>query len=65
MTAAQPKPKRRPQARELLTHTSERILDSRYAGQIRAVAIERALMRMAAADQRRERASARRETRTP
>lgn len=60
MTAAQPTPKRRPQARELLTHTSERILDGRYAGQVRAVVIERALMRMAAADQRRERAAARR-----
>lgn len=53
------KPKCRPQARELLTHTSERILDGRYAGQVRAVVIERALMRMAAADARRERAATR------
>lgn len=60
MTATQPKPKRRPQARELLTRTSERILATRYAGQVRAVVIERALMRMAAADQRRDRAAAQR-----
>ncbi|MGW3144867.1 hypothetical protein ACWDG1_09330 [Streptomyces sp. NPDC001177] len=51
---------RRPQARELLTRTSERILAGRYAGQVRAVVIERALKRMEEADQRRERAAARR-----
>lgn len=55
-----PTPKRRPQARELLTTTAERILTTRYPGQVRAVVIERALMRMAAADQRRERAATRR-----
>lgn len=55
-----PTPKRRPQARELLTTTAERILATRYQGQVRAVVIERALMRMAAADQRRERAATRR-----
>ena len=60
MTATQPARKRRPQARELLTATSERILAGRYAGQVRAVVIERALMRMAAADARREQAAARR-----
>ena len=60
MTDTQPAPKRRSQARELITHTSERILDGRYAGQIRAVVIERALMRMAAADARRERTAAQR-----
>ena len=43
---------RRPQARELLTRTSEQILATVYAGQIRAVVIERALKRMAKADQR-------------
>lgn len=59
MTDTQPKPRRRSQARELITHTSERILDGRYAGQIRAVVIERALMRMAEADARREQAAAR------
>lgn len=45
-------PQRRPTARELLTQTSEQILANLYAGQIRAVVIERALKRMAAADQR-------------
>ncbi|MEU9444625.1 hypothetical protein AB0D42_27840 [Streptomyces sp. NPDC048304] len=45
-------PTRRPTARELLTETSERILATRYPGQIRAVVIERALKRMAQADQR-------------
>ncbi len=54
-------PKRRPQARGLLTATAERILTTRYPGQIRAVVIERALMRMAAADARRARAATRRE----
>lgn len=51
---ANPKP-RRPVARELLTATSERILADRYAGQVRAVVIERALRRMEEADERRER----------
>lgn len=51
---AKPKP-RRPAARELLTATSERILADRYAGQVRAVVIERALRRMEEADERRER----------
>jgi hypothetical protein len=60
VTGTPPTPKRRPQARELITRTSERILDGRYAGQVRAVVIERALMRMAAADARRDRAAARR-----
>ena len=63
MSSTKPKPKRRPQARELITRTSERILDGRYAGQVRAVVIERALARMAAADARRERAEARRQGR--
>jgi hypothetical protein len=39
-------------ARQLLTRTSERILGTRYAGQVRAAVIERALCRMAAADER-------------
>ena len=43
---------RRPAARELLTQTSEHILATVYAGQVRAVVIERALKRMAKADQR-------------
>jgi hypothetical protein len=43
---------RRPTARELLTETSERILATLYPGQIRAVVIERALKRMARADQK-------------
>ena len=43
---------RRPTARELLTDTSEEILATVYAGQVRAVVIERALRRMAAADQK-------------
>lgn len=60
MTATQPAPKRRMSARELLTETSDRILATRYPGQVRAVVIERALMRMAAADARRERAASRR-----
>lgn len=57
-----PTPKRRPQARELLTATAERILATSYPGQVRAVVIERALIRMAAADARRNRAAARRGT---
>ena len=60
MTSTPPAPKRRPPARELLTATAERILATRYQGQVRAVVIERALMRMAAADARRQRAAARR-----
>ncbi|MDX3549718.1 hypothetical protein PV729_45375 [Streptomyces europaeiscabiei] len=60
MTDQQPTPKRRPQARELLTDTAARILATRYPGQVRAVVIERALQRMAAADARRQRAAARR-----
>ena len=43
---------RRPTARELLTETSERILATLYPGQVRAVVIERALKRMAQADQK-------------
>lgn len=43
---------RRPTARELLTEASERILATVYPGQVRAVVIERALKRMAKADQR-------------
>jgi hypothetical protein len=46
---------RRPQARELLSRQSERILATRYAGQVRAAVIERALRRMAAADMRADR----------
>lgn len=65
MTTAQPARKRRPQARQLLTDTSERILDGRYAGQVRAAVIERALARMAAADARHERAAGRRGENTP
>lgn len=45
-------PQRRPTARQLLTRTSERILGTRYAGQVRSAVIERALRRMAAADER-------------
>jgi hypothetical protein len=60
VTDTPPAPKRRPPARELLTATAERILATRYQGQVRAVVIERALMRMAAADARRQRAAARR-----
>ena len=47
---------RRPTARELLTAQSEHILATDYAGQIRAVVIERALRRMADADRRARRA---------
>lgn len=45
-------PQRRPQARQLLTVQSERILATCYAGQVRAAVIERALRRMVAADMR-------------
>jgi hypothetical protein len=51
-------PQRRPTARQLLTRTSERILGTRYAGQVRAAVIERALRRMAAADERAARKTA-------
>ncbi|MEU5496134.1 hypothetical protein [Streptomyces griseofuscus] len=44
--------RQRPSARELLTPTSEELLATVYAGQVRAVVIERALKRMAAADQK-------------
>lgn len=54
-------PQRRPTARELLTPIAERILAARYPGQVRAVVIERALRHLAAADQRRQRATTRRE----
>lgn len=50
---------RRPPARQLLTPQSEHILATLYAGQVRAAVIERALRRMAAADQRAERKAAR------
>jgi len=43
---------RRPPARQLLTPHSEHILTTLYAGQVRAAVIERALRRMAEADQR-------------
>ncbi|MFS4103818.1 hypothetical protein [Streptomyces sp. PD-S100-1] len=46
---------RRP-ARELLTRESEHLLATVFAGQVRAVVIERALKRMAAADARQRRA---------
>lgn len=55
-------PQRRPTARELLTDASDRILATVYAGQVRAVVIERALKRMAEADQRRARKAAGRTT---
>lgn len=42
---------RRPAARDLLTPESERLLGTVFAGQVRAVVIERALRRMAKADQ--------------
>lgn len=50
---------RRPQARELLTATSEHLLATAFAGQVRAAVIERALRRMADADQRAARKTAR------
>jgi hypothetical protein len=56
----QRKTTRRPTARELLTDTSERILATQYPGQVRAVVIERALMKMAAADARQRRTAAQR-----
>lgn len=49
------KPKPRRLARELLTRQSEHLLATRYAGQVRAVVIERALQRMADDDERAER----------
>lgn len=52
-------PQDRPTARQLLTRQSERILATHYAGQVRAAVIERALRRMAAADERAERKTAR------
>lgn len=52
---------RRPTARELLTAQSEHILATDYAGQIRAVVIERALRHLATADQRATRRAAREE----
>ncbi|MEV8396107.1 hypothetical protein ACFVAF_34705 [Streptomyces sp. NPDC057596] len=45
-------PQRRPTAREVLTPRSEDLLATVYAGQVRAVVIERALKRMAEADAR-------------
>jgi hypothetical protein len=52
---------RRPTARQLLTPASERILATTYAGQVRAVVIERALRHLATADQRATRRAAREE----
>lgn len=52
--------RRRPPARQLLTPQSENILATLYAGQVRAAVIERALRRMAEADQ----CAARKTTRT-
>lgn len=57
MTA--PTARRRTLARRLLTPQSENILDTVYAGQARAVVIERALRRMAEADRRAARKAAR------
>jgi hypothetical protein len=50
---------RRPPARQLLTPHSENILNTRYPGQVPAAVIERALRRMAEADQRAARKAAR------
>lgn len=50
MTTTQPR--RRAMARRLLTPHSENLLDTMYAGQVRAAVIERALRRMAEADRR-------------
>lgn len=50
---------RRPTARELLTPASEQLLATVYAGQVRAVVIERALKRMAADDQQARRGEGR------
>ena len=47
--------KHRPTARQLLTRQSEHLLATVYAGQVRAVVIERALRRMAEADARQRR----------
>lgn len=49
------RPRRRTLARELLTPQSEHLLATVYAGQARAVVIERALRRMAEADRKRAR----------
>lgn len=49
------RPRRRTLARDLLTPQSEHILATDYPGQVRAVVIERALLRMAAADRKRAR----------
>ncbi|QLJ01502.1 hypothetical protein HZZ00_11020 [Streptomyces sp. NEAU-sy36] len=54
--------RQRPTARELLTPTSEKLLATVYAGQVRAVVIERTLRRMAQADQRMLQGSQRRHT---
>lgn len=50
---------RRPTARHLLTAQSEYLLATVYAGQVRAVVIERALKSLAEADRRRKRKAAR------
>ncbi|GAB2758998.1 hypothetical protein [Streptomyces bullii] len=60
MSDTQPETKRRPTAREVLSDMSERILATRYAGQVRPVVIERALMPTAAADDRRTRTASQR-----
>ena len=49
------KPRRRMSARQLLTPQSEHVLDTVYAGQVRAAVIERALRRMADTDRRKAR----------
>ncbi len=51
---------RRPTARELLTPESERLLAGPFAGQVRAAVIERALRRLAAADEKATRQAGRR-----
>jgi hypothetical protein len=51
---------RRPTARELLTAESERLLAGPFAGQVRSAVIERALRRLAAADERALKAAGRR-----
>ncbi|WP_157864977.1 hypothetical protein [Streptomyces prasinopilosus] len=50
---------RRPVARELLTSSSEELLATVFAGQVRAAVIERALRRMAAAEIRARRGTRR------
>lgn len=50
---------RRPPTRNPLTARSQAILATLYAGQIPAVVVERALTRMAAADRKRARKTAR------